>query len=574
MKRFPVPLVLALLAGACHAQLLPDQKIVDFQQLAALFAKQYAPYEWKRDALGVDLLRIAPWLDRVRATKSDLDFYEICAQYIASLNDVHSEFFLPSDFQASLGFEADLYDGKPLIETIDPETTRAAFTMRVGDELVSVDGRTVRDWLKEFGKYIVFGNQRSTDRYNTSLITFRLQSIYPRAAEIGDDATVVVRHRASGELETYTLPWTKTGLPLTNIGPVPSPRLNSISRRRRPLETDSGSAAPAPDAPYLKPLRALQNLRLPEPKSLRGFGEVVPVYQASLPPSFVRRLGRSTDFFYSGTFQASGKRIGLLRIPDMLAFDGIDAAPFALSQFQTEIAFLQSNTDALVLDVMRNPGGNGCYVEELLRRVIPTTFRGMGEEIRVTRDWVIAFSDAIDQAQQFGEDQGVIDQLQSILTQLELAYKQNRGRTDAIPQCGVTFERATASSAAGASLAYNKPVLLLTDEFTTSAAEVFAAIFQDSSRGKLFGWRTAGAGGVVSGPTASGFYSEGSADVTLSLLLRTNQVVSQDFPITPYIENVGVRPDMQFDYMTEDNLLNRGKPFVDAFIAAVTALGQ
>ena len=101
MKRSTLLLTLGLLAGACHAQLLPDQKLLDFQQLAALFAKQYAPYEWKRDALGVDMLRLAPWLDRVRATKSDLEFYEISAEYIASLNDVHAEYFLPSDFQAA-----------------------------------------------------------------------------------------------------------------------------------------------------------------------------------------------------------------------------------------------------------------------------------------------------------------------------------------------------------------------------------------------------------------------------------------------------------------------------------------
>src|SRR5437773_9735118 len=103
MTRLAVPFALACLAGSGYAQLLPDQKLIDFQQLAALFAKQYAPYEWKRDALGVDMLRIGPWLDRVRATKSDLEFYEICAQYVASLNDVHAEFFLPSDFQATLG---------------------------------------------------------------------------------------------------------------------------------------------------------------------------------------------------------------------------------------------------------------------------------------------------------------------------------------------------------------------------------------------------------------------------------------------------------------------------------------
>src|SRR4051794_31726555 len=157
MKRFILALPLVLLAQICHAQLLPDQKLLDFQQLAALFAKQYAPYEWKRDALGVDMLKIAPWLDRVRATKSDVEFYEICAQYIASLNDVHSEFFLPSDFQAALGFEADIYDGKPLIESIDAATSRSNGSMKVGDELISVDGKTVADWLKEFGKYVVFG---------------------------------------------------------------------------------------------------------------------------------------------------------------------------------------------------------------------------------------------------------------------------------------------------------------------------------------------------------------------------------------------------------------------------------
>src|SRR4051794_28009915 len=124
MKRLALLSALVFLAGPVFAQLQPDQKLLDFQQLTALFAKQYAPYEWKRDALGIDMLRIAPWLDRVRATKSDIEFYEVCAQYIASLNDVHSEYFLPSDFQATLGFEADLYSGKALIETIDPETTR------------------------------------------------------------------------------------------------------------------------------------------------------------------------------------------------------------------------------------------------------------------------------------------------------------------------------------------------------------------------------------------------------------------------------------------------------------------
>jgi hypothetical protein len=31
------------------------------------------------------------------------------------------------------------------------------------------------------------------------------------------------------------------------------------------------------------------------------------------------------------------------------------------------------------------------------------------------------------------------------------------------------------------------------------------------------------------------------------------------------VENIGVRPEIQADYMTRDNLTQNGKPFVDTF---------
>src|SRR2546425_7930005 len=122
---FRLPFALVLMASAAHAQLLSEQKLLDFEQLAALYAKQYAPYEWKRDALKVDLLQLAPWLNRVRNTKTDIEFYEVCAEYVTSLNDAHSQFFLPTDFQADLLFEVDLYDGKALVDFIDPSIARS-----------------------------------------------------------------------------------------------------------------------------------------------------------------------------------------------------------------------------------------------------------------------------------------------------------------------------------------------------------------------------------------------------------------------------------------------------------------
>ena len=112
-------LLASLVVPACFGQLTPEQKEQDFNVLAGLYAKNYAPYEWKKQAFGFDLLRTAPWLERVRASKSDLEFYEICVEYISSLQDSHVFFALPSDFLASLNIGLDIYDGKVLIDGIN-----------------------------------------------------------------------------------------------------------------------------------------------------------------------------------------------------------------------------------------------------------------------------------------------------------------------------------------------------------------------------------------------------------------------------------------------------------------------
>jgi hypothetical protein len=80
--------------------------------------------------------------------------------------------------------------------------------------------------------------------------------------------------------------------------------------------------------------------------------------------------------------------------------------------------------------------------------------------------------------------------------------------------------------------------------------------------------RTDGAGGAVSGFNA-GQYSETGINLAIGLLIRGNPVVTMDFPAAPYIENIGVRPDIVADYQTLDNLRNAGKPFVDGFTAAI-----
>jgi hypothetical protein len=72
-------IIAILVAVPASAQLTVDQKRHDFENLAALYAKRYAPYEWKKELLGFDLLEIGPWLDRVSRSADDLEFSRSCS---------------------------------------------------------------------------------------------------------------------------------------------------------------------------------------------------------------------------------------------------------------------------------------------------------------------------------------------------------------------------------------------------------------------------------------------------------------------------------------------------------------
>ena len=567
MKKFCLAAVVCVCPAVLHAQLSQDQKVQDFQSIVSLYAKQYAPYSWKKQLFGFDLFDTAPWLDRVKKSKNDLEFYEAVQQYVASLNDIHSAYFNPSDFEAYLGFRVDIYDGKTIIDFVNRTYLPARqYPFVVGDELVSVDNKTPDMFVQEFTKFNSFGNPRSTQRFVTELITDRVQAYYARAEEVGDNAIVVIR-RQNGNLETYTIPWVKFGTPLTQNGPVPTPH---NSRKRAALVDDTTDQKVID---FRRPLLRIQNMYMPEQsrKAVRNIGARAPIFAP--PQGFPQRLGRSSnDFFYSGTYKAGDKTIGLIRISD---FEPIDFSFIDLpeGQFAREIAFMKRNTDALVIDVMRNPGGFGCYAEDLMSSLTPYSFHGIVAEFRPTLADVQAFNQAIQDATDAGADQWEIDLIQAYASQVTQAFNENRGMTGPLPLCNVSLQRDPATDSSGAILAYDKPILLLTDEFSISAADFFAAMFQDARRGKIFGMRTSGAGGSIQG-FAAGFYSEGFTTVTQTLGIRQDPIVTPDYPTAPLIENIGVRPDIQFDYMTRDNLLAKGGLFVDAFTQAVLGMIQ
>lgn len=560
----------AVAAQAAMAQLTPVQKVQDFQSLVSLYAKRYAPYTWKKTLLGVDILDVRNWVERVRNSKDDLEYYEIAAEYVAQLDDLHSYYLGPSRFAAFANFAVDIYDGKVLVEAIDRATLpEARYPFQVGDELVSVDGKPVDVLIDEFAKLRRRGNPSTTRRSAADLITFRSQAFVPRTSDLGETSQFVFRRANSGDLETYEIAWTKSGIPLTKNGPVPDPRLAA--------QSDTGD--------YLKPWLELTNFSASQDdhlltgstwsadlgaevprRYLLGWGSRTPSF--AMPAGFQLRLGRSqADFHYSGVYQSGGLRIGYLRFPNFAPQNYTSA----VAEVAQEIAFFKENTDGLVVDVMRNTGG-GCYMLDAAAFLIPRPFSFFGVEIRVTMDRIISWQSALESAKRQRAPEWIIGYYEEVVKELVRAYGENRGMTESLPACtGITqsfqlptFEGRPPLDRNGAQLAYDKPLIVLIDEFSTSAGDIFPAMLQDNGRGPLVGTRTNGAGGSISAWPA-GMYSEGFATNTDTLVLRKEPLSVPGYPQSRYIENVGAHADVKLEYMTRENLMQRGRPFVEAF---------
>ena len=266
----------------------------------------------------------------------------------------------------------------------------------------------------------------------------------------------------------------------------------------------------------------------------------------------------------SGTYVSGGVRIGFIRIPNMSP----PSTSAALTLLNKEIAFFNANTDGLVVDVMRNTGGIITFGEAIAQRLIPYSFQTLGFEVRATANWLASIDAAVASAESGGAPPAVVSNLKGIRAEIQRAYGEMRGRT-----APISLNATGSLTLQPASVTYQKPLLMLVDGMSASAGDMLPAIIQDNRRGPLLGARTMGAGGnVFHFDTTT--YSEGTAYVTGSLANRGMTIVTDDYPPTPYIENVGVRPDVNVEYMTRANLLSGGQPFVQAFTQAIVKLVQ
>lgn len=528
--------------------------MLDFQILASMYAKRYAPTEWKQQLFQVDHRNLGPWLDQVRQAPDDPAYFDVLVRYVASLNDTHASYRMPSAFFASLGFHIDAYftpDGKwvALIDSITRgQLPVARYPFQTGDELVAVDDVPVEEWVKRMTPYVNSGNDRSRLRIALSYIPSRSQSVLPLLHTLGDSAKVKVR-RQSGAVEDYEIPWVKSGVPVTRL--VGAPWVI-------PTATRTPAFTPSLEDPLL-PLRNLSRDFDEDPKDVLNYGSRNPIWPQ--PEGFTQRRGRAgADFTYSGTFTHQDKRIGILRLPSFAPASN----NAALAEIDAELEFFATETDGLLVDVTRNTGGDPCLAESILARFMNQPWQAVGRLFRPVLPDVLSIESQLALFRQAGRAEEV-QLLEARLNDFRQAYESN-SLTPPLSPCALNLSRAPGRAP------YAKPVILLTDEFSTSAGDYFSVIFQENQRGPIYGKRTNGAGGsVLTFPI--GFFSEtGTGRVTVSMHYRPNPVQVDGYPATHFTENVGVRPNIDADLMSLENYRSGGRIWLTGAADALTRL--
>lgn len=563
-------LALLVLLASVHAQqrvsnLTVSQREADFRQLVGTFAKNYGPQAYKNPIFDILVLngpKPNNWLERLRAPNmTDYEFADLLVEWISKLNDAHARIVFPSKWTAKLGFTVDFYNGKLIVDS-KSLSSNVKPPIDIGDELISLDGNTVEEWKTRLRPFSMRANERSTNRLIAAQMMLRMQSLIPTAPDFTPNVSLI-EFRRGGVLNRHEAVWTKTGevmqfAPVFSSDSFQAPKIAIASEEQLELDDDYDDQFGSILKPHLqaalpselRTLLALERPRLPM------FG---------LPSNFRVRVGEGSadSFFYSGAFTTStGLSIGYVRIP---TFDttALKDRKKSLDDFRIEMTKLERETAGVIIDVMHNPGGDLLFCQDLLSIVVPTQMDTVGFQIRATSSWVEYFDAAI--ANSTSVNRG---DLQWVLSQIKDANQQKQGLTGVLPLTDTGTLKLNAVAKTINSGRTPKPLLVLTDDVSASAADFFPAVLKSNGKAKIAGIRTVGAGGNVRdyGGTT---YTEANVSVTESLMVtgpHSGRTATAPPPITSIIENNGVSPDYEIDFMTVENLLHperKGKPFLD-----------
>jgi Peptidase family S41 len=496
--------------------LTPQQRLALVDQAELLLESMYVHLPHKRAMHAVEPLQRLRLLRHRLPGMGEAHLHTELAAILVGLRDLHTLYVLPTRYQgfALLGgilIERFVEDGRArYVLSKHDEGLFADPNLVVGAEITYWNGSPIDIAVHRFADREAAGSNPAA-RLASGLAAMTMRPIALSLPP--DEDWVVLTYRAGGRTCESRIPWI-----------VADPALAEPEPERGP------NAAPA----------ALIGLRQPVGMDVRG--ELSRRMRERLfagwtGPARRARMRDEEIPTYRGEFRARALRtphatFGHLRIFTFFAAPGADGDPLAaITEFVAEAARLlgQLPQDGLVLDIRTNPGGYITAAESLLQFFSPRPVRPQPFQFLSSRTTAAFCRDT----------EGFAPWLPSI----EESTQTGAHHSVALPFTPDEWANGTGQI-------YHGPVVLVTDALCYSAADIFAAGFQDHRLGTVLGVdaRT-GAGGaaVFAHSELSAGWPGGpleplpdGADLTLSLLrcLRVGERFGQP------VEDLGVTPDV------------------------------
>ncbi|MBT3182116.1 MAG: PDZ domain-containing protein [Deltaproteobacteria bacterium] len=546
--------ILISTSGMCD--LTRSQKISDAETLISLFKHRYAPILWKKDYLGISVDDLAGELlgEAYRTGGTDEDFYAAMARMAGGMKDTHIWFIIPSHYMTHLGFYCDYVEGRALIDYIsrssNPENN---FPFKRGDELISIDGIPVEEILEDLAQYDSHGSQLAEKRFLTQALTIRPQRKFAHVPT--GESVLEIFSQDRGKSETVTIHWFEQNDPLPNTAD-PEARVSKYN-----IGSSADIELQSDDA-----LEDLKNLRwsaLLEEKAIEaGIGNRTPFFP--LWKSFKKITEQP---LLSGTFKLDGRTIGFIRIP---TWHPPSSAPW-YKFFEEQIPYFQKNTDAIVIDQTNNGGGNLCLANDIAGYFVSAPIPNLLFHIRANNKRLVMYEGYANECKRYGKNQPkYCPIITRIANSIRKAITEGDALTEPLPLCVDDGLIHPAKDKNGKQIVYTKPVLLLANEWSISAADMFPATLQDADRIEVFGEQTCGAGGSVITSDYMGF-TDFRVSQTETLAVRSREVVTTDGVRTRYLENAGVIPDIHYS-ITVDDFMNGYEEYRNAVDAALRTI--
>lgn len=547
----------------------------DIDLIKSIFEVKYAPAEWKKSYSGWDLDAEVQSVKETISQKSLLstrDYQKLLLNFFHSMKDYHVSVgfyatemsFLPFRIQGAEGhyFITWIANNPSAYSNIDPNLANMITHTKIGDEVISMNGIPTDEYLGAFKSEVFGKNPNGTDQMlSEQFLTLRQAS---RGFDVPQGPLeIVIKHRDTNKIETYSPQWmylpeqikshyaASTSYPTGKkkkinlfdkmmITPLYSQLENAEKHIQKFISSDSELKKPESDSDFL----------------------VLGQYKSFIPPLGKVVWSLSNSHYYAYIFETpEGKRIGYVRIPTY-AVGGSE-----YKDFEKLMQIFQNETEALVIDQVNNPGGSVAYLFSLLSMLTDYPLEMPQERMTITQQDVSEALMIVENPEETLEDLIVgiagfkiapeeLPLVTAFFQSIIDEWNAGRSFTNQLYYWGIPSIKPNANAH------YNKPILLLVNYLDFSCADFFPAILQDNGRAKIFGSKTAGAGGFVLWHEYPNLFGISGFSYTGSIAYRTNN--------NP-IENLGVTPDFPYE-ITESDLTDGYKSYAQAVNNALESL--